>query len=575
MKRSVILTIWVFVAFIYFNLLVAAPDSIFRYSDRVHPDIADSNMVVSQNQIATEVGYQILEQGGNAVDAATAIGFALAVTLPRAGNLGGGGFMLIYDSSTKKVSTIDYRSAAPEKAKSEMFLNKNGGVIRYGYIITAVPGTVAGLIKAHEEHGNLSLQKVIKPSIDLASKGFRVTYDLFQALNFGKVSLLEDRTSKTKFYDSDQNTLSADSLLIQPDLAKTLRLISTKGKDGFYKGKTAELISQASKDNGGLITQKDLASYEAKERTAIRTSYRGYQVVTMPPTASGGLVLLQTLNILENFNLREQGHNSANAIHLLSESMKRGYADRTRYHGDPDYFPVPIDQLINKDYSKERALSIDLNSVTPSSEIFPGKIIVVDESPDTTHFSVIDSEGNAVSNTYTLGSSFGSGVTVPGGGFLLNNQMRNFSHSYGKSERISLSTSPANRLQPGKRMISTQTPTMVFDQKGNLFMILGSPGGGRIPNIVAQVISNVIDHDMGYAEAVMAPRINQRLGGKLELETGFSRDTIQLLTLKGHKPTSAPSMGSVQAIFVDKPFVYGVADTRRPGAAAKGKTNLK
>ncbi len=575
MKRNLILTVWVFVTFLYFNLLVAAPDSIFRYSDRVHPDIADSNMVVSQNQIATEVGYQILEQGGNAVDAATAIGFALAVTLPRAGNLGGGGFMLIYDSSTKKVSTIDYRSAAPKKAKSEMFLNKNGGVIRYGYIVTAVPGTVAGLIKAHEEHGNLSLQEVIEPSIDLASKGFRVTYDLFQALNFGKVSLLEDTTSKTKFYDSGQNTLPTDSLLIQPDLAKTLRLISTKGKDGFYKGKTAELISQASKTNGGLITQKDLASYEAKERTAIRTSYRGYQVVTMPPTASGGLVLLQTLNILENFNLREQGHNSANAIHLLSESMKRGYADRTRYHGDPDYFPVPIDQLINKDYSKERALSIDLNSVTPSSEIFPGKIIVVDESPDTTHFSVIDSEGNAVSNTYTLGSSFGSGVTVPGGGFLLNNQMRNFSHSYGKSERISLSTSPANRLQPGKRMISTQTPTMVFDPQGNLFMILGSPGGGRIPNIVAQVISNVIDHDMGYAEAVMAPRINQRLGGKLELETGFSRDTIQLLTLKGHKPTSAPSMGSVQAIFIDKPFIYGVADTRRPGAAAKGKTNLK
>jgi gamma-glutamyltranspeptidase/glutathione hydrolase len=575
MKRNAILTVWVFVTFLYFNVLVAAPDSIFRYSDRVHPDIADSNMVVSQNQIATEVGYQILEQGGNAVDAATAIGFALAVTLPRAGNLGGGGFMLIYDSSTKKVSTIDYRSAAPKKAKSEMFLNKNGGVIRYGYIVTAVPGTVAGLIKAHEEHGNLSLQEVIEPSIDLASKGFRVTYDLFQALNFGKVSLLEDTTSKIKFYDSGQNTLPTDSLFIQPDLAKTLRRISTKGKDGFYKGKTAELISQASKNNGGLITRKDLASYEAKERTAISTSYRGYQVVTMPPTASGGLVLLQTLNILENFDLREQGHNSANAIHLLSESMKRGYADRTRYHGDPDYFPVPIDQLINKDYSKERALSIDLNSVTPSSEIFPGKIIVVDESPDTTHFSVIDSEGNAVSNTYTLGSSFGSGVTVPGGGFLLNNQMRNFSHSYGKSERISLSTSPANRLQPGKRMISTQTPTMVFGPQGNLFMILGSPGGGRIPNIVAQVISNVIDHDMGYAEAVMAPRINQRLGGKLELETGFSKDTIQLLTLKGHKPTSAPSMGSVQAIFIDKPFIYGVADTRRPGAAAKGKTNLK
>ena len=574
MKKNLVLTTLVLCTFLYFNFLEAAPDSIFRYSDRIHPEIADSNMVVSQNQIATEVGYQILEQGGNAVDAATAIGFALAVTLPRAGNLGGGGFMLIYDSSTKKVSTIDYRSAAPQKAKSKIFLTENG-VIRYGYIVTAVPGTVAGLIKAHEEHGSLSLQQVIKPSIDLASKGFRVTYDLFQALNFGKISLLEDKVSKNKFYDPDQITISVDSLLIQPDLANTLRLISRKGKDGFYRGKVAELISRASKDNGGLITQNDLTSYEAKERTAIRTSYRGYQVVTMPPTASGGLVLLQTLNILENFNLKDQGHNSANAIHLLSESMKRGYADRTRFHGDPDYFPVPIEQLINKDYSKERALSVDLNRVTPSDEIFPGKIMVLDESPDTTHFSVIDSEGNAVSNTYTLGSSFGSGVTVPGGGFLLNNQMRNFSHLYGKSEKISLATSPANRLEPGKRMISTQTPTMVFDPQGNLFMILGSPGGGRIPNIVAQVISNVIDHEMGYAEAVMAPRINQRLGGKLELETGFSRDTIQLLTLKGHKPTSAPSMGSVQAIFIDKPFIYGVADTRRPGAAAKGKTNLK
>tara|TARA_B100001123_G_scaffold165384_1_gene190528 strand:- start:259 stop:1983 length:1725 start_codon:yes stop_codon:yes gene_type:complete len=574
MKKNLVLTTLVLCTFLYFNFLEAAPDSIFRYSDRIHPEIADSNMVVSQNQIATEVGYQILEQGGNAVDAATAIGFALAVTLPRAGNLGGGGFMLIYDSSTKKVSTIDYRSAAPQKAKSKIFLTENG-VIRYGYIVTAVPGTVAGLIKAHEEHGSLSLQQVIKPSIDLASKGFRVTYDLFQALNFGKISLLEDKVSKNKFYDPDQITISVDSLLIQPDLANTLRLISRKGKDGFYRGKVAELISRASKDNGGLITQNDLTSYEAKERTAIRTSYRGYQVVTMPPTASGGLVLLQTLNILENFNLKDQGHNSANAIHLLSESMKRGYADRTRFHGDPDYFPVPIEQLINKDYSKERALSVDLNRVTPSDEIFPGKIMVLDESPDTTHFSVIDSEGNAVSNTYTLGSSFGSGVTVPGGGFLLNNQMRNFSHLYGKSEKISLATSPANRLEPGKRMISTQTPTMVFDPKGNLFMILGSPGGGRIPNIVTQVISNVIDHGMGYAEAVMAPRVNQRLGGKLELETGFSTDTIQLLTSKGHEPTSAPSMGSVQAIFIDKPFIYGVADTRRPGATAKGKTNLK
>ncbi|MFL2705666.1 MAG: gamma-glutamyltransferase [Gammaproteobacteria bacterium] len=556
--------------FVFSSTLSSAPDSIFRYADRIHPDIASTNMVVTQNELATEAGYQILEQGGNAVDAATAIGFALAVTLPRAGNLGGGGFMLIFDSKSKEVSTIDYRSAAPSTAKSEMFLTDDG-VVRYGYLVTAVPGTVAGLLKAHKEHGRLSLQQVMKPSVDLASKGFKVTYDLFQALNFGKVSLLNDKTSREKFYDSDQNSIGPDTILTQPQLAKTLRLIGRKGKEGFYKGKTAKLIAQASQANGGLIREQDLSSYEARARTVIKTDYRGYKVVTMPPTASGGLVLLQTLNILENFNLKEEGHNSANTIHLLSESMKRAYADRTRFHGDPDYFNVPIKQMIDKGYSSDRAKSIDLKEVTPSEEIYPGNIIVMDESPDTTHFSVVDSEGNAVSNTYTLGSSFGSGVTVPGAGFLLNNQMRNFSHLYGKSKNINLSTSPANKLEPGKRMISTQTPTMVFDKDSNLYMILGSPGGGRIPNIVSQVVSNVIDHEMGFAEAVLAPRINQRLGGKLELETGFSKDTVKLLKEKGHQPVEAPSMGSVQAIFIQGPYKYGVADTRRPGASAKGK----
>ena len=243
--------------FVFSSTLSSAPDSIFRYADRIHPDIASTNMVVTQNELATEAGYQILEQGGNAVDAATAIGFALAVTLPRAGNLGGGGFMLIFDSKSKEVSTIDYRSAAPSTAKSEMFLTDDG-VVRYGYLVTAVPGTVAGLLKAHKEHGRLSLQQVMKPSVDLASKGFKVTYDLFQALNFGKVSLLNDKTSREKFYDSDQNSIGPDTILTQPQLAKTLRLISRKGKEGFYKGKTAKLIAQASQANGGLIREQDL-----------------------------------------------------------------------------------------------------------------------------------------------------------------------------------------------------------------------------------------------------------------------------------------------------------------------------
>ena len=574
MIKKLYITSFIVSLILFLNAIESAPDSIFRYTDRVHPEIANTNMVVSQNKHATDVGYHILEQGGNAVDAATAMGFALAVTLPRAGNLGGGGFMLIYDSSSKKVSTIDYRSSAPKAAKSEMFLT-GSRVIRYGYLVTAVPGSVAGLLKAHRDYGRLPLQEVMQPAIKLASNGFKVTYDLHQALNFGKVSMLKDSESKRKFYGRKKQALSPDSLLAQPELARTLKAISRKGKDGFYKGRVAELITKASSRNGGLITAQDLASYRAKERVAIETDYRGYKVVTMPPTASGGLVLLQTLNILENFNLKALGHNSANAVHILSESMKRAFADRTRYHGDPDYFPVPITQLISKDYSVKRSLTINLKKVTPSDEIFPGDFLVMDESPDTTHFSVIDSDGNAVSNTYTLGSSFGSGVTVPGTGFLLNNQMRNFSHLYGKSTEVSLSTSEANKLQPGKRMISTQTPTMVFTPKGDLFMVLGSPGGGGIPNIVTQVITNIIDHEMGYAEAVIAPRINQRLGGKLELETGFSSDTIKLLTSMGHEPVQAPSMGSVQAIFIEKPFIYGVPDTRRPGASAKGETLLK
>jgi len=275
------------------------------------------------------------------------------------------------------------------------------------------------------------------------------------------------------------------------------------------------------------------------------------------------------MSILENFNLEKHGPNSAETIHLLSESMQRAYADRARYHGDPDYYDVPVNKLLSKEYLKDRSKSIG-KVRTEDGKIFAGDMSKVDESPDTTHFSVIDSMGNAVSTTYTLGSSFGSGVTIEKGGFLMNNQMRNFSHFYGKSDELSLGTSEANKLEPGKRMISTQTPTLVFNPEGELFMVLGSPGGGRIPNIIAQVISNVIDHDMSYASAVMAPRINQRLAANLELENGFSPDTIKLLKAKGHNVKSSMTMGSVQAIFIKDQVIYGVADTRRPGALAKG-----
>ena len=539
------------------------------YDNRIHPELAQDYMVVSQNHHSTDAGYQILKQGGNAIDAAVAVGFALAVTLPRAGNLGGGGFMLIYTADSQEVSAIDYRSAAPVAATSEMYLTESG-VVRFGHLVNAVPGSVAGLVKAHKEHGKLSLKEVLRPAIQLARKGFPVSYDLNYVLDWGKDSMLANNASKKKFYNPKDKPLPVASILKQPKLARTLNIIANKGDQAFYEGEIADWIVEDSLANGGLITKGDLANYSAKDRVPIESFYRGYKIVSMPPAASGGIVLLQILNILENFDLTKYGHNSASSIHLLSEAMLRAYSDRMKYHGDPDFFDVPIDDLLDKHYAKERAKSINLKAKTPSEDIFPGKIPLMDESPDTTHFSVIDSDGNAVSNTYTLGSSFGSGVTVPEGGFLLNNQMRNFSHLYGKSDELNLSTSSANKLEPGKRMISTQTPTLVFSPEGDLMMILGSPGGGRIPNIIAQVISNVIDHKLGFAEAVMAPRINQRVGKNLELESGFSPDTIELLKVIGHQPKPSTTMGSVQAIFLSQGYIHGVSDTRRPGAKAKG-----
>ena len=537
------------------------------YQNRIHPEISSDFMVVSQNTHATEAGYEILIKGGNAVDASVAVGFALAVTLPRAGNLGGGGFVLIYDKEKDDVTSIDYRSAAPKSATSDLFV-QDDSVVRFGHLVNAVPGSVAGLLKAHQDHGTMPLADLLMPAIRLARDGFEVTHDLNYVLEWGKESMLSNEASYNKFYSTNKDPIEIKSTFKQPNLAKSLFMISKKGADVFYRGEIAKWISEESLANGGLITLEDMASYEAKYREPIVTSYRGYKIISMAPAASGGLVLLQTLNILENFDLKDSGHNSAKTIHILSEAMQRAYADRAEYHGDPDFYDVPIKQILSKQYSKD--LSDQISGMrTPDGQIYEGDLKKYDESPDTTHFSIIDSKGNAVSNTYTLGSSFGSGVTIKKGGFLMNNQMRNFSHFYGRDD-MQYGTSEANKLEPGKRMISTQTPTLVFDPNGDLFMILGSPGGGRIPNIITQVISNVIDHEMSFTEAMIAPRINQRLEGNLQLETGFSPDTISLLIDRGHKVESSNTMGSVQAIFLDQGNIFGVADTRRPGALAKG-----
>ena len=564
MMKKLLLT---FTYLVFVTVLSSRTQTTLDYQSKSHPVIGQDFMVVSQNIHATEVGYEILKKGGNAVDASVAVGFALAVTLPRAGNLGGGGFILIYDKDTDKISSIDYRSAAPKNATSEMYVDGDS-VKRFGHLVNAVPGSVAGLLKAHEDFGSLPLRTLLQPAIDLAKDGFEVTYDLNYVLEWGKESMLANQASREKFYSSSQEPLKVKSNFKQPELAKTLFKISKQGSEIFYKGEIAEWISEESLSNGGLITLDDMASYKAKYREPIEIDYRGYRIVSMGPAASGGLVLLQTLNILENFNLKETGHNSAETVHLLSEAMQRAFADRAVFHGDPDYYDVPVEKSLSKEYAKERAQTIG-ELRTKDGEIFAGNLKNYDESPDTTHYSIIDSEGNAVSNTYTLGSSFGSGVTVKKGGFLMNNQMRNFSHFYGQ-EGKEYGNSEANRLEPGKRMISTQTPTLVFDPDGRLMMILGSPGGGRIPNILTQVISNVIDHGMSFSEAVMAPRINQRLEGKLQLETGFSPDTIKLLKAKNHQPENSMTMGSVQAVFLEGDTLFGVADTRRPGAMAKG-----
>ena len=537
------------------------------YQNRIHPEISSDFMVVSQNSHATEAGYEILKKGGNAVDASVAVGFALAVTLPRAGNLGGGGFVLIYDKEKDDVSSIDYRSAAPKSATSDLFI-QDDSVVRFGHLVNAVPGSVAGLLKAHQDHGTMPLADLLMPAIRLARDGFEVTHDLNYVLEWGKESMLSNEASNNKFYSANKDPIEIKSTFKQPNLAKSLFMISKKGADVFYRGEIAKWISEESLANGGLITLEDMASYEAKYREPIETSNRGYKIISMAPAASGGLVLLQTLNILENFDVKDSGHNSAKTIHILSEAMQRAYADRAEYHGDPDFYDVPIKQILSKQYSKDASDQIS-GMRTPDGQIYEGDLKKYDESPDTTHFSIIDSKGNAVSNTYTLGSSFGSGVTIKKGGFLMNNQMRNFSHFYGRDD-MQYGTSEANKLEPGKRMISTQTPTLVFDPNGDLFMILGSPGGGRIPNIITQVISNVIDHEMSFTEAMIAPRINQRLEGNLQLETGFSPDTISLLIERGHKVESSNTMGSVQAIFLDQGNIFGVADTRRPGALAKG-----
>ena len=550
---------------------------------RFHPQISHLGMVVSQEAIASQVGVDILEAGGNAIDAAVATGFALAVTLPRAGNLGGGGFMLVYLAEENKTIAIDYREMAPMAANKGMFLDSQGNVdnqkARFSAQSSGVPGTVAGLIHALDKYGSMSIKEVIKPAIKLASQGFPISHDLSDSLRLRSERLHKHKASKKYFYKANGDNFLPGEILVQHDLSQTLARISEQGRSGFYAGKTANLIVAQMKRTGGLITSKDLANYKVVERQPVCGSYRKNRLCAMPPPSSGGIHLVQMLNILENFDLNKMGHNSAAYIHHLVEAMRSAYADRSLYLGDPDFNVVPVNQLVDKAYAKTLSQQIDPKRARRSNTVYPGLDKWIDsknsESEETTHFSVWDQQGNIVSNTYTLNFAYGNGIAVEGAGFLLNNEMDDFSAKPGSANGYGLIGGSANAIQPQKRPLSSMTPTILFDENGIPMLATGSPGGSTIITIVLQMILNSLEFNMSIAEATAMPRIHhQWLPDTVSYENGISTDTLNYLTSMGH--LIAPDhrvLGSTQSIRLNNKNLEGSADPRRQGAAAISQKN--
>jgi gamma-glutamyltranspeptidase/glutathione hydrolase len=547
--------------------------SIFSEMATAQPIYAKHGMVSSQEAIASQIGVDILKQGGNAVDAAVAVAYALAVTLPRAGNIGGGGFMLVHLAEQNKTIAIDYRETAPAKAHKDIFLDEQGNAVdklsREHGLAVGVPGTVMGMELALKQYGTMKMAQVIKPAIKLAKDGIVVTSDLSNSLAGLKSRITQWPSSAAIFYHADGSNYQVNELLKQPELAQSLSLIAQKGSKGFYQGETAEKIVSAVQNAGGVMSLTDLANYKVVEREPVRGNYRGYEVVSMPPPSSGGIHIIEMLNVLEQFPIDKLGHNSANTLHLMAETMKYAYADRSEYLGDPDFVTVPVKQLTSKRYAKEIASKIAINKTTPSSEIKPGKLAPY-ESDQTTHFSVIDKWGNAVANTYTLNFSYGSGLVAKGTGILLNNEMDDFSVKPGTPNGYGLIGGEANAVQGNKRPLSSMSPTMVM-KDGKPFIVTGSPGGSRIINITLQMIMNVIDHNLNIAEATAAARMHhQWLPDFIWVEHTLNRDTISLLEAKGHKVKVQESIGSTQSIMMTEQGLFGASDPRRAGSAAIG-----
>ena len=565
------------ISLLYSTFAVAQPSTeqapIIDYQDRLLPQVGRNGMVVGPERLASEIGYAILQQGGNAVDAAVATGFALAVTYPRAGNLGGGGFMLIHLADENKQVFIDYREMAPGRAQRDMYLDEFGDVDRqrlyFSYLSAGVPGTVAGLLHALENYGTMSVRQVLQPAVDLALKGIPVSFALNQELNSRKERLLADPgAASTYLVEGEAPQLGVN--FRQSDLGQVLKSIRDNGRSGFYEGWVAKTIAQAMAESGGIITEGDLKNYRVVEREPVRGTFRGYEVVSAPPPSSGGTHIIQMLNILEPFDLQAMGHNSAEYIHHVIEAMKIAYADRAAHMGDPDFSPVPVEQLLSKDYAAKVRGDIDPVRARAAVEIQAGEFSDT-ESLDTTHFSVADTLGNVVSNTYTLNFSYGSHIVVPGTGVLLNNEMADFMTKPGTPNAFGLIESQANEITAGKRPLSSMSPTLVF-KDGQPWLATGSPGGSLIISTVMQTILNAMAFDMNIAAAGGAARVHhQWMPDTLRIENGVTKDTVDKLKAMGHPvEENVRTLGRTQSIMIQDGWFLGASDTRRPGGWVAG-----
>lgn len=528
-------------------------------------------VVVTAEGHASKVGKQILSEGGNAIDAAVAVQFALAVTLPRAGNIGGGGFMVIQKTDGTSI-TLDFREKAPLKSSRDMYI-RNGELVpelsREGALAVGVPGVVDGMIKALERYGNLPLETVMKPAIKLASEGYRLSWLQAEDLNAHAEYFRNYEASAGYFTKTSGKQFEEGELFIQKDLAETLRRVATRGRAGFYSGKTADLIVSEMQKQNGLITYKDLSEYESVWREPVIARYHDYELAIMPPPSSGSIAIAQIMKMLESYDLIELGYNTADYIHLITETMRRAFADRAYFLGDPDFVNIPRDTLLSDAYNKNRMKTFSWDRATPSSELDHGDIPIfsLTESSETTHFSIVDAEGNAVGVTTTLNGSFGSHVSVGGAGFLLNNEMDDFTAKPGEPNMFGLIQGEANAVEPGKRMLSSMSPAIVT-KNGKVRMVLGAAGGPRIITATFMSFLNMAVFGMNAQEAISAPRFHhQWMPDKLYYEPfGISADTRELLEVRGHELEVRPTVGRGHIIYVDEDNGrHGAADPRGDG----------